>query len=883
LNRSIEDVTVEGYRMVARRDRDDGRVCGGVIVYAHEDLASRVTLIEKSADSERVWLIIHADVGPYLVGVWYRPPEPGEIETIKSLESEWEVHNQAALGTILVGDMNVHHTRWLRFSSGNSAEGEILKKFCDDRGLRQVVRQPTRGANLLDLLLTDMEGVGCKVLPKIADHKGLLCTLPLQVPRLAIVTRTVWDFNKADWEGLANVLSKMDWSWLESTDPNSGAQKLTDLILDCARHHIPQRTLREHKSTHPWVNDRVIKLVEAKRAAEGTDREVDCRDRCSAGLLEEYRKYVASERDALRALPRGKKAWWSKSRGLMEKKGKACSIPALRAANGDWVLDNGAKANLFVQTLSSKFTLGAIEENDYTELDVSPLRKQEKLPAVTERCAEDVLKRLNEDSGTGPDILPARILKHCASALARPVQLLTLCILSAGIWPELWLQHWIVPLYKKKNVYSPGNYRGIHLTAQLSKVVERLLKKLYVPYISAISAFGPNQFAYTTGRGARDALAFLLLTWIKALAAGKRVGVYCSDVAGAFDRVPMARLVAKLKSKNLHPQIVKVLASWLRQRSSRVVVGGMRSAVMMLSNMVFQGTVTGPMLWNIFFEDARKALNEYLFEEAVYADDLNGYRIFSSATSDESIKSSIKLCQLELHKWGRANQVTFDPAKESWHILSLTNSAGENFKTLGINFDGALTMADAVAEVVTEAGWKLRTLCRTRRYYCDADLIILYKSHVLSFLEYRTPAVYHATREVLQKLDSVQKRFLSDVGVDEITALMEFNLAPLRTRRDIAMLGMLHRAKLGLGPPQFRELFKPCQGGYQLRDAYEGSGRTALIRRSVWGLVAVYNRLGSGAQSIKIVADFQRYLQERLKKLIAAGNVVQWQSTCSPR
>ena len=143
--------------------------------------------------------------------------------------------------------------------------------------------------------------------------------------------------------------------------------------------------------------------------------------------------------------------------------------------------------------------------------------------------------------------------------------------------------------------------------------------------------------------------------------------------------------------------------------------------------------------------------------------------------------------------------------------------------------------------------------------------------------------MYHATREVLQKLDSVQKRFLSDVGVDEITALMEFNLAPLRTRRDIAMLGMLHRAKLGLGPPQFRELFKPCQGGYQLRDAYEGSGRTALIRRSVWGLVAVYNRLGSGAQSIKTVADFQRYLQERLKNLIAKGYVVQWQSTYSPR
>ena len=192
-------------------------------------------------------------------------------------------------------------------------------------------------------------------------------------------------------------------------------------------------------------------------------------------------------------------------------------------------------------------------------------------------------------------------------------------------------------------------------------------------------------------------------------------------------------------------------------------------------------------------------------------------------------------------------------------------------------------MADAAAEVVTAAGWKLCTFSRTRRYYCDADLTMLYKSHVLSFLEYRTPAIYHATREVLQTLDNVQTRFLSDIGLDEITALMVFNLAPSKTRRDIAMLGMLHRAKLGLGPPQFRLLFKPCPGGYQLRDAYEESGRSALIRRSVWGLVAVYNQLGSGAQSINTVPGFQQYLQERLKKLIAGGHTERWQCSYSPR
>ena len=35
------------------------------------------------------------------------------------------------------------------------------------------------------------------------------------------------------------------------------------------------------------------------------------------------------------------------------------------------------------------------------------------------------------------------------------------------------------------------------------------------------------------------------------------------------------------------------------------------------------------------------------------------------------------------------------------------------------------------------------------------------------------------------------------------------NLAPLAVRRDIAMLGLIHRAMLGRGPAQFREFFQP--------------------------------------------------------------------------
>lgn len=109
-------------------------------------------------------------------------------------------------------------------------------------------------------------------------------------------------------------------------------------------------------------------------------------------------------------------------------------------------------------------------------------------------------------------------------------------------------------------------------------------------------------------------------------------------------------------------------------------------------------------------------------------------------------------------------------------------------------------LTNAVHGLVTDAGWKLRTLLRTRRYYSDAELVILYKCHLL-------PAIYHARRDLLNKLDNVQTRFLRDANIDGVTALMDFHLAPLAVRRDIAMLVLIHRSVLGIGPDHFRVHF----------------------------------------------------------------------------
>ena len=61
-------------------------------------------------------------------------------------------------------------------------------------------------------------------------------------------------------------------------------------------------------------------------------------------------------------------------------------------------------------------------------------------------------------------------------------------------------------------------------------------------------------------------------TWLKMLNDDKKIGVYCSDVSGAFDPVCSARLLAKLASLGLHRDLVGVVKSWLRERQAFVVV-----------------------------------------------------------------------------------------------------------------------------------------------------------------------------------------------------------------------------------------------------------------------------------------------------------------------
>ena len=269
------------------------------------------------------------------------------------------------------------------------------------------------------------------------------------MPKSEPIKREVWNFGEADWARLEEELKRQDWAEMQDMRPDDAAEFLTSTIIEQAEQCIGRKTVRMPRSSHPWLNDRAINMIQAKNAAEGTAEEKTIAEKCSKVILEEQQAWITKTKQEMHNMRSGSKQWWAKSRQLLDSKTKVSSIPALKKPDGEWEFDPQGKAEMLADTFTKKYGLAELHDNKYSTLENTSNNREEfdvRLLQLEDTIA--VLDSLREDSATGPDMLPTRILRRMSSVLARPVLLLARTILAHGRWPECWLEHWVVPLYK---------------------------------------------------------------------------------------------------------------------------------------------------------------------------------------------------------------------------------------------------------------------------------------------------------------------------------------------------------------------------------------------------------------------------------------------------
>ena len=224
--------------------------------------------------------------------------------------------------------------RGLRFSSGCSAEGQALRNICDDAGLLQKVREPTRNQYLLDLALTDLsDTLRVEVLPAITDHKLVMCRLRIATPIYHAVTRYVWDYKRARWDGLKQAFANSDWQYLASGSVDTAVETFTRHVLNTSRALIHTGGCGNAKAPTPGLPRRVRQ--QSVRRSRPKVAHITRMSAVAATLFFRPRThYMRRVRDRLANLPRGSKAWWKWNRVLLNKSRKTACAPPLRTNAG---------------------------------------------------------------------------------------------------------------------------------------------------------------------------------------------------------------------------------------------------------------------------------------------------------------------------------------------------------------------------------------------------------------------------------------------------------------------------------------------------------------------------------------------------------------------
>ena len=154
---------------------------------------------------------------------------------------------------------------------------------------------------------------------------------------------------------------------------------------------------------------------------------------------------------------------------------------------------NRAKANVLNCHFSSVFTHD--EETTLPDMDPSPYPS---LPDIDINIAgvTNLLKEVDPYKATGPDCIPAKLLKEMAEELSPSLTLIFTASLQQGKIPQDWKKVLVTPIFKKGDQTNPTNYRPVSLTSICSKLLEHIIHSNVMSHLNACNIISDNNMGF---------------------------------------------------------------------------------------------------------------------------------------------------------------------------------------------------------------------------------------------------------------------------------------------------------------------------------------------------------------------------------------------------
>ncbi|XP_069941667.1 uncharacterized protein [Cherax quadricarinatus] len=268
------ECNIQGFKLF-NVDRCNGKG-GGVALYVRENINCCIKKGIKidGAVTESVWVEFVEGQEKLILGVIYRPP--GLDHDRGRLLWDEIVRASGHSNVVIVGDFNFSQIDWNSLT-GNLESSDFMETV-QDCFLKQSVTEPTRGNNLLDLVLSNKETLvnNLEITEELgaSDHKSITFSINWECKNNDNTVK-IPDFRSADYNGLREHLSNLDWGYLANDfiDDNHTYEYEGICFYDCFLNnvhsaqsiYIPQREIRSNNNDPKWVNRRLKHLLGEKR------------------------------------------------------------------------------------------------------------------------------------------------------------------------------------------------------------------------------------------------------------------------------------------------------------------------------------------------------------------------------------------------------------------------------------------------------------------------------------------------------------------------------------------------------------------------------------------------------------------------------------------
>lgn len=756
---------------------------GGVLIAINSQLQSNKIIVPNNDVVEELYVLVSVNsAASYIFGAVYIPPA-SEISVYeyhtRSVEYIFEHYPETKLS--IMGDYNFPSTTFLNNNEGILVtEGEsntktvLLSDSFNYLGLHQINTVQNHLLRTLDLVFVNVDKFilnksTFNIIEPDIHHPPLYIEIDFDQRYDNLISNNYWkyQFRKADYTGLNDYLSEINWPAILTTNTEEALTNFYDIIYTAIDIYVPKIFIQSDKYPQWFTISTRKKLREKNKIYNKFKKDrnnISLRNKYN-NLRSETKLMIKHDYDSfLNSIQTGLnnnniKSFWS----YVKSKRTTRVIPKEVHYNGVISTTGPETAQIFAQFFESVYTTKSApfqnaESNTYSIINICNLK------FTVDEVFEE-LTSLDVNKSAGPDNISPYFVKMCSPSLALPLSIIFNASLNEGTFPQLWKCAYLTPLFKSGDANSVTNYRPISGLCSIAKVFESLVTSNLGPEIEKIIV--PEQHGYLTGKSTCSNLAIYTNHITEAIEGGMQLDSVYTDFKKAFDRVDHTILLHKCKDIGLCGSLLQWLNSYLSDRTLTVKIDNYCSIPFCPSSGVPQGSHLGPLLFLIFINDI---LLEVKCKALLFADDL---KIFIKVKDhsdclklQNDLNKILSWCvknKMELNI-NKCKTVTFSKKKSpilfNYNIDGMDLARVNTIDDLGVIFTSDFSFNQHIDTKIKKA----YKMCGFIRRHCTDftdinSILILYRSLVLCGLEYCSVIWNPKYMNSINRIENLQNKF----------------------------------------------------------------------------------------------------------------------------